>query len=472
MRIGIRLKLFLTLFTALCAVVLAMVLLMQWSFDRGFRRYVDTLEQERLARLADGLENDYAESGSWDFVRRAPESWQRLVLQSAVHGDIPPPGRMARRMARSEGRGEPPPPHSFDARVFLFDADRQPLAGHPGGEGGTLRELSLAGRTIGYLGLLPHRQLIDQRQLRFVAEQKRAFLLIGLCFAGMAALLSFPLARSLVRRIVLLAAGTHRLASGRFDTLIADDSGDELGQLARDFNALARTLAANETARRQWVADISHELRTPVAILRGEIEALRDGIRPATPEALASLQDETARLQRLIDDLHQLALADLGALSCRRESLDLTALLAEVGEDYRPLLARQRLELVLDLPPAAVVLRGDTQRLRQLCDNLLENALKYTDPPGRVELALALRGGKALLTLSDSAPGVPAEALPRLFDRLYRVESSRNRATGGSGLGLSICRAIVAAHNGTISAHPSPLGGVRIEVLLPLKEGR
>jgi len=471
MRAGIRLKLFVTLLVALCALVLAMVMLMQWSFDRGFRRYIVTIEEERLERLADDLAEGYAGSGSWAFLHTDRRVWWRLLRRSSPAGEREPPriARLERQLA--EPGGEPDlPPHTFEARSFLLDASRTLVAGRLPEILPALRPITVEGQTVGFLGLVPHRKPGDARQQRFLQEQERAFLLIGLLLACVAALLSVPLARSLARRAVRLAEGTHRLASGQFDSRIDDASSDELGQLARDFNRLAATLQQNETARRQWVADISHELRTPVAILRGEIEALRDGVRPATAAAHASLHAETLRLQRLIDDLHQLALADINALTCHFAPVEINSLLRTVADSFAPQLAEHRLSLIVKLPEGGLTIQGDATRLHQLFGNLLENTLKYSDPGGRVVLGLRRVGGRAVVTVDDTGPGVPPEALPRLFDHLYRVDPSRNRESGGAGLGLAICRAITTAHRGEILARISLLGGLGIEISLPIEE--
>jgi len=473
LRAGIRLKLFVTLLTALCAVVLAMVMLMQWSFDRGFRRYVTTMESERLERLAGELGEGYTAAGSWQFLRDDQLLWWQLLRRSSPVGEREAPrrARLERRLA--ERGGDPDlPPHTFEARSFLLDATHTPLAGKLPAVLPTLHPVVVAGQTVGYLGLVPHRKPGDARQLRFVQEQERAFLLIGLMLACSAALLSIPLARSLARRALRLAEGTHRLTAGEFESRIDDPSGDELGQLARNFNRLAMTLQQNESARRQWVADISHELRTPVAILRGEIEALRDGIRPATAAAHASLHAEALRLQRLIDDLHQLALADIDALSCHPVPVELNGLLQEVAATFAPAFDERKLTLTTDLPEPPLTIQGDAVRLRQLLGNLLENSLKYTNPGGRTVVALRAAANRAVLTVDDSAPAVPMQALPHLFDRLYRADGSRSRESGGAGLGLAICRTIVTAHGGEITARLSPLGGVCIDVKLPLAEER
>jgi two-component system sensor histidine kinase BaeS len=190
-------------------------------------------------------------------------------------------------------------------------------------------------------------------------------------------------------------------------------------------------------------------------------------VRPLGRESLASLRGEVAALGKLVDDLSQLALADVGALAYRRSRLDAAALVAQVLEGYRERFAQRGLALDTEGAEAAPVY-GDPDRLTQMFRNLLENTLRYTDAGGRVRVSTRVAHGHATIEIDDSAPGVPAEALPRLFERFYRVESSRSRANGGTGLGLAISRSIAAAHGGDIAAAPSPLGGLHISVRLPL----
>jgi two-component system sensor histidine kinase BaeS len=306
--------------------------------------------------------------------------------------------------------------------------------------------------------------------LRFVEKQRRSFALIALIMAAAAALLSIPLAQQLVKRITTLAAATHRLAAGKYDTRVPAAVSDELGQLARDFNSLAQTLERNEQLRRQWVADISHELRTPLAVLRGEIEALEDGVRPQTPQSLAMLHGEVMHLSRLVDDLYQLSLADIGALSYRKEPIDLGKVLIQAVEPFRGEFEARDIRLNSQIPaePPLTIL-ADGRRLHQLFSNLLENSLRYTDPGGELRIRLAAGRDRVSIHFEDSTPGVPEDKLERLFDRLFRVEGSRSRATGGAGLGLAMCKNIVEAHDGTITARPSPLGGVGVEIVLPLE---
>ncbi|MDO3378503.1 ATP-binding protein [Geoalkalibacter halelectricus] len=475
MRIGIKYRVFLAMLAATATVVLCMWLIVQWSINRGFLRYVNTLEQQRLENLATDLEQAYAEHGGWAFLGADPLIWVRLRVRTPP-GEAVDPARLERferwraretQDSRNDQRHQP-----FERRVLLLDGDRRPLLAAPEPAAAVdLRPLRQAGHPIGYLGLVPRQTTFDTYQVQFVRQQELALALIAGATLLISALIALPLAQRLVRPLKTLAAATHRLSAGAYETRVPVAGDDELGQLARDFNTLALTLEKNEEARRQWVADISHELRTPLAVLRGEIEALQDGVRPDGPEALRSLHAEVLHLNRLVDDLYQLALSDLGALSYRKERLDLAAELKDAVELFRPAFAAKDLILAAHIPAAPANILADAERLRQLFNNLLDNSLKYTEPGGRLELRLETQGDAALIHIQDTAPGVPAADLERLFDRLYRVEASRRRSSGGAGLGLAICRNIVEAHEGSIHAAPAPLGGLAIHIRLPLAGG-
>ncbi len=475
MKIRIQYKLFLAMLASSAFVVLSMFLVMRWSFDRGFLRYVHALDLERLESAAVKIEEAYAAEGSWRFLKDDPGRWRQLLLRNS-HADRPegrqgPRGRMGMGpMHQGTSRFPPAPAGGFSRSVVLLDAEKNAVVGPARlPDRLSLRPITHGGATVGYLGLLPPRIVSDARQMRFVREQRQAFALIALFVVLAAGLLSIPLARQMVRRIRELASATHLLASGKFGTRIAGESSDELGQLSRDFNTLALTLEKNEAARRQWVADISHELRTPLSVLRGEIEAMQDGVRETTPQAVGALHSEVMKLGRLVDDLYDLSLSDLGALTYRRAETDLAQLLHRALEPYRNEFAGRGIALEADVPDGQPFpLFADPDRLHQLFANLLENSLKYTEGGGRLKVRIERRERTAAVHFEDSGPGVPASELGKLFDRLYRVEGSRSRATGGAGLGLAICRNIVEAHNGTIAAFPSPMGGLWVKVELPL----
>jgi two-component system sensor histidine kinase BaeS len=274
----------------------------------------------------------------------------------------------------------------------------------------------------------------------------------------------------MARPIRLLAAATRDLASGKYSTRVKDTSGGELGQLSRDFNGLAEILEKNQRARSQWVADISHELRTPLTILRGKIEALQDGVYQPTEETFKALHREAVHLGLLVDDLYQLSLSDLGAMSYQRAEVQPCWALEQAVILLEPEFGEKQLtlETSVDLGEDASLF-ADNERLKQLFTNLLTNSLRYTDAGGRVQIRVSQQDEERIcFDIEDSAPGVSGEHLSKLFDRLYRVDSSRSRDLGGAGLGLSICYNIVKGHNGTIEASNSSLGGLRIRVCLPL----
>ncbi|MES3023774.1 MAG: ATP-binding protein [Pseudomonadota bacterium] len=231
---------------------------------------------------------------------------------------------------------------------------------------------------------------------------------------------------------------------------------------------LLRELEAGEHARRQWVADTSHELRTPITILSTHLDALRDGMIALTPAELELLSDTVLGMERLVTDLHQLARSDASALAFEYEDVDLAELFDELRQAFAPRFAQHELTLtVYDFAPAGLAVRADRQRLMQVLSNLWSNTLRYTDRGGRASITLTHVQGRVCIRCDDSAPGVPDHALPRLFERFYRVDGSRSRAGGGSGLGLAICQSIVDAHGGQMQATHSALGGLCVEFVLP-----
>jgi len=481
--VGIRYRLFLAFLVAACSVIVSMYVVTRISFERGAFRYIHEVEKDRLEQLARTLEQMYADKGHWGFLAEEPTTWMELVAGSKPLRPWlrPPPDQRRLRGGKGPHDGgtgpplEPPPPpipkgeQLFELRVLLVDGARNVLYGPKNTEKTPyFVPIKRGDEKIGQLGLVPPRILVDMRIQQFVQEQHQALVVIALCIAAGAALLSIPLAGRLVRRITALAAATNRLASGRYDIRVPAESNDELGQLARDFNQLAQTLERNEQLRRRWVADISHELRTPLAVLRGEVEAVQDGVRQLTPQTMDALHVEILHLGRLIDDLYELALADIGALAYRKTEIDLGALASQTTLSYREQFRAQGLALEFVGPEQPVILNADPERLRQLLANLLQNSLRYTDPGGMLEVRLTEADGQARLCFRDSAPGVPTASLERLFERLYRVEGSRSRSHGGAGLGLALCKSIVEAHNGVVAAAHSSLGGLEITVTLPL----
>jgi len=483
---GITAKLFLAILASSVLVAMAMGLASRLTFNRGFLGYLNDQGIERMEALLPVLAATWQQQGGWHCFKDNPRQWPRLLRPggpSRISGTtadceraddrerLPPPA------AATAASRPPAPPESdltgVNLRLALLDEQRGFIAGNPQigttvGDDALLRPVQVDGRTVGWVALVPFQNVSTAAAQRFAEQQLWASWVIGGLTIALAAAVAMLLARRFIAPLTRIARGTHALAAGQYDTRIEAGSGDELGQLADDFNRLALALQRNEGLRRAFIADVSHELRTPLAVLRGELEALEDGVRAVTPESIRSLQAETAILGKLVDDLYELSLADVGALRYRMAALDVAELLREIVQPWHERYGQRGLALELALPDAPLGVIADEGRLGQLFGNLLENSLRYTDAGGRLRISATIADAVLLLRFDDSAPGVADAALAQLFDRFYRVESSRNRATGGAGLGLAISLKIAEAHGGSLHAAASPLGGLRVELRLPL----
>ncbi|CAM2070684.1 Histidine kinase [Sulfidibacter corallicola] len=373
-------------------------------------------------------------------------------------------GRRAVASGRRGGRDLPP-------RYVLLDANHRPIAGRAINRKDLLLEPILhQGNIVGYLGIGRRENPITGNDYRFLADQYRKFYMFGGLVLVLASLVSVFLARHFSSPIKSLARAAHDLASGAYKTRVEVSRGDELGQLGQDFNHLANTLAHNQEARQRWIADISHELRTPLAVMRGELEAIQDGVRRPDDGSIKSLHNEVLCLSQIVNDLYELSLSDLGALNYKKEPLHPSEVLDQVVHLYEPRLARRELQLEYHANLGdEVEISGDHQRLTQLFSNLLENCSRYTNAGGMVRVTARMNGEEILVGIEDTPPGVPEEMLGKLFERLFRAEVSRSRKHGGAGLGLAICKNIVEAHQGSIEAKTSELGGLAVWIHFPLE---
>jgi two-component system sensor histidine kinase BaeS len=461
--------------------LLVMLIAARMSVNRGFIEFLERQEGAVLDSLAPTLAEIHRSEGGWGALRASPRNWREILhhnpsMQSGPgsHGAIGP-GR------RRPHRGAPPGPPAggqqlywlgtldrlqLRERLFLLDDQQVWVAGAHNAlfEDRTLVPVKSEGTTVGWIGFAPLGRVRPPEVQRFLGSQLR-MLVASLVFAlGLAAGLGFLLARHLSRPVRELARTVTALSHGYYDRRAGVTSGDEIGQLALDINRLGETLEKNRSSRQRWMADIAHELRTPVAILKGEIEALTDGVRDPDPKAMSSLGEEIEQLSALVGDLQTLAMTDAGALNLRREPVELGGLVQQVADSFRDRLAARDILLETQLTPGSTVM-ADAQRVRQLLQNLLENCARYVKTGGRVRVILEAGAGTVRIVVEDSGPGVSAAELGMLFERFYRVGRGRSRT--GSGLGLSICRNIVEAHGGRIHAVSSELGGLAIDIRLP-----
>lgn len=325
-----------------------------------------------------------------------------------------------------------------------------------------------ADQILGFISFVKPTVVSRQQDQNFIQHQFKIFSIISLFVLVIATIVATLLARRISRPLTHIAEKAHALASGDYSQTIPVTSQDEIGQLCNSFNQLSEALAANQQSRALWVADISHEMRTPLSVLKVQIEAMQDGIRPANHENLAFLYEKTLGLSNLIDDLFELSLSDVGALTYHKQIISLAPLVKTCIEHFQVKAQAAGLTLKDNIDSSKKYsVMADNHRLEQLFSNLLENSIRYTDAGGVIEVGISTLGTQVKITIDDSAPGVALEQQEQIFERLYRLENSRSRATGGAGLGLAICKNIVSAHQGKITAGASALGGLQICIELP-----
>ncbi len=489
MKVRLFHKILLSIFTASLAAMISIMVFTHISFKWEFLDYLAEREQEHMQQLLPLLAAHYQEFGNWNSLAADRREWHEILRSGRLDRPAPPgfrgpPGRPDHkprpRHAKQDGRPprRPPPgndPMQFRARIYLLDQQRHVVVGGRRldlSESSTELPVTVNNRTVGWLGAMPLTEITTPEEQALLRSRLRTLMIAGSVSLVLIVALSLWLARHLSAPIGRLAEATSRITRGRLQTRVTPHGADELAELAEDFNEMAATLERHDQERQRWVSDIAHELRTPLAVLRGEIEALQDKIRNPDENALASLHAEVQQLSALVADLSTLAKSDSGSLVYAMQPVHLNKLLQEIVDGFHNRFNER--DVVLNIYDCAdeCWIAGDEIRLRQLTHNLLENSLRYTDTGGRTEIQLQQREDRVVLTVNDSAPGVPDESLPKLFDRLYRADNSRSRNTGGSGLGLAIAKSIVDAHDGVIRAAHSPLGGLSIEVSLPLDQER
>jgi len=477
-------KILLAQVVAVALALIVVTVITRASLNQGFKEFLERQEAAVLQTLAPLLTEFYESNESWGSLRNSPQNWQRIWRLSRSQQGGPQQGAPRQRGGKpGDGANAPagPPPGAqplrwmgppdrvmLRDRLFLLDESHARIAGAKTSvlDGVTLEAIEFNGQVIGWIGFTPMGTILPPDAERFLDRQIRITVIALAIALVVAASLAFLLARNVSRPVRQLGDTVRDLSRGEYRARASIQTRDEIGGLAEHVNQLADTLEKNRTARRRWMADIAHELRTPVTILKGEIEALSDGVRQADERMAISLRDEVDQLSTLIDDLQTLALSDAGALGIQKESVNLSSLVCQCVDSFRDRLAAR--QIAVDMQVAEeVIISADQTRLRQLLHNLLENSSRYVNETGRVRVSLARNQAGAELVLEDSGPGLDSEQIDRLFERFYRVEGSRSRSSGGTGLGLSICKNIVEAHGGNIQAADSTMGGLKIRVTLP-----
>jgi signal transduction histidine kinase len=320
--------------------------------------------------------------------------------------------------------------------------------------------------TIGYYGPF----FLNDQELAFINSLNLLLLWVTLAAMVIAVLIGSLSARRITLPLARVAQATQRIAQGHRDVLIGEKTRvRELDGISAAVNDLSRALGDQEALRRRLTADVAHELRTPLATLQSHLEALIDGVWQPDPARLEGLHEEILRINRLVADLEKLAQLEGDAGGLRRSATDVSALVAGIVRNHEPQFQEKGITLRFLAGAGRTVLTApvDPDRISQAVINLLSNALKFTQTGGRVEVRVEPRDGFVDIGVADTGIGIGEDDLPRVFERFYRVDSSRSRATGGAGIGLSIAKAIVDAHGGTISAISEPGKGSDFRITLP-----
>ena len=376
-----------------------------------------------------------------------------------------------------QGRGKGGAHGMMNQRLRLADTQGNVLVDTSGSEAVgnfTVGELAAAtvinsgGRTVGFLLVEGGMSFNSSDEVFLVNRLTQASLTAGLIAGGLSLLLALGLAYTLLRPVQALTRAANRLGQGDLSQRVQVSGSDELARLGATFNHMADSLQRAEDSRRAMTADIAHELRTPLAVQRANLEALQDGVYPLNAENLQSVLEQNVLLTRLVDDLRTLALAESGQLQLERTSTDLPALVERAAGRFRSQAASRQVDIQVISPQAVpALLMLDPMRIEQILGNLISNALRFTPQGGTIELETTWSDKWVRVQVHDSGPGITPESLPHVFERFYRADRSRNRQEGGSGLGLAIARQLAEAHGGSLTAANHPQGGAVFTLVFP-----
>ena len=353
----------------------------------------------------------------------------------------------------------------LSARLSLYDAKKQFILGEPSENPVSYRPIMVKDHLVGYLGLRPVLDQDDALSINFFSNQKRYLLLIYILTLMASLVAALLLATYFKKPIQQLLKATRELTKGNFQHQVTVNRNDELGDLSTEINQLAVILDQHENSRRQWVADTSHELKTPLAVLQAQIEAMQDGIRKPTPEHFDSMLRQVSSLKKLTKDLADLAQAEAQQLNFYFTEADPWQVVLQEIENFTPKF--EQANLTISAHGQGTHLQLDVDRFKQIMVNLLGNSIRYTEAGGEVQVHTEQDAHTWSVIVDDSPLGLTDEQLKQLGQRFYRVDDSRTRSTGGTGLGLALSGKIAQGLGGSLSFDHSPLGGLRCKLTFP-----
>ncbi|NAR56264.1 sensor histidine kinase efflux regulator BaeS [Acinetobacter haemolyticus] len=353
----------------------------------------------------------------------------------------------------------------LSSRLSLYNENQQFIVGEPSSDQLSYRPIIVDEKVVGYLGLKPVLDQDDASSINFFSNQKRYLFLVYVLTVLSSLVAALLMATYFKKPIQRLLKATLELTRGNYQHQVMIKRNDELGDLSNQLNHLADILHQHEQSRRQWVADTSHELKTPLAVLQAQIEAMQDGIRKATPEHLEAMMRQVSSLKKLTQDLADLAQAEAQQLKCYFAEVNPWDVVLQEVENFKSTFEQHQLEV--ELLGEGALLSLDRDRFKQIIVNLLGNCVRYTEKGGKIQIHTQQDQQQWILYVDDSPLGVSDEQLARLGERFYRVDDSRTRSTGGTGLGLALSTKLAQALGGALTFEHSPLGGLRCVLTFP-----
>lgn len=439
---------FIVLLLAVVAIALSAAFVLREMMLRDFRQFLEGEREDRVYWVTADLERSYETNGRWDRTALRDEAVRALLLGFEVRV-LNDRGDMVMDTATALDGLSPAMRRRVAAMAERHRTDGSPpFLPYP---------LFIEGREIGTLEV---QFLAPGRDALFVSLSRRFLLWSLLVLGGIAVALSIVASGVLTRSLKRLAAAAAAVSRGDLAARVPAAGGDEIAALSADFNRMAEVLETQESLRKRSITNLAHELRTPLSVMRGELEGMMDGVIPIDHAQLASLHEETGRLQRMLEGIEDLAQAQASSLSLRRERLPLKPFLEGILGRMATGARDKGVLLRLDCGPEETG-SFDPERMSQVVLNLLSNALKATGNGGRITVRAGTRGGETVLEVADTGGGIDPKDLPHVFERFFRASD------GGLGLGLAIVKELVAAHGGTIGIDSTPGTGTTVQVTLP-----
>lgn len=444
---SLRFRLLVAFTLAILVAIVTTFFFINQATQNEIRRFGERVERTRAGRMEIELTRYYLRQGDWEGIQPLMERWGNLYGQ----------------------------------RIILTDADGIVVADSEATLLGEVYAPDLTGRllsspwqagAIGTIYVTPTSSPeIDLNSLQIVFNAiGRFFIWGGLVALVIGLLITFFLSRRILAPVKSLTLAAKRLGQGDFSQRVQSKDKSEVGELAQTFNAMAGDLERAEQLKRNMVADVAHELRTPLSNIRGYLEAIRDGIKKPDTDTIHSLDEEVTLLSRLVDDLQELSLVEAGELKLVCQAENIGELIKQTVAGVQAQATTKGLSVSIDLADKLLLVNVDSQRISQVLRNLLDNAVAHTAKGGTIMVTAKQEGSWVEVAVIDTGEGIPAEDLPYIFERFYRVDKSRARATGGSGLGLTIAKRLVEAHGGKIEVQSEPGKGSCFTFTLPVSE--